>query len=120
ISHSGPIWLMPALFLVGAAFASSLLAIEAILSPHQPERKIIAKLLRALANLARARADPTIASSDVETIIRTVTDSQTSAYSTLIGKPLHSDGCSPNKDYVTSILAVTDRIATFLIGGPND
>lgn len=118
--HDGPIWMMPALFLAGAAFACVLLAVEAVLSPHKPERQILSNLLNSLAELANATTDSQMDAAKLEAIRRKVTDAQVSTYSALMGKPSHSDGASENGDYVASILAVTDQISAFLIGGSRD
>lgn len=120
IHSTQSVWLMPSLFATGAAFATGLLAIEALVSPKRPEREIVAKLLDALANLARVSDRTSADDTVIQTAIRGVNDAQSKAYSALMHNQLQEEGRSVAKDWSANILSMTDRIAALLIAKPDD
>lgn len=114
VHSTASVWLMPSLFASGAAFAATLLAIEALVSPKRPEREIIASLFDALANLARTLIQAKSDESRIEAAIRGVNNAQSKAYAALMHDQLHADGRSVTRDWSAHILSLTDRIAALL------
>lgn len=111
---TGPIWMMPALFLSGACFALLLLTIEAAISPKRPERAIVATLLQSLSNLARVEAQQNKHPAERDSANRSITSAQSKAYSALMRKQQLTHGRSVAGDWGAAILALADRIAALL------
>ncbi|OYR15243.1 FUSC family protein [Brucella thiophenivorans] len=120
VHSTASIWLMPSLFACGAAFAATLLAIEALVSPKRPEREIVANLLNALAHLARTYVQTKPGDAKIEMAIRSVNDAQSKAYAALMHNQLHADGRSVARDWSANILSITDRIAALLNTSTDD
>lgn len=114
VHSTASVWLMPSLFASGAAFAATLLAVEALVSPKRPEREIVSGLLDALANLARTLIQARPGDTSVETAIRDVHNAQSKAYAALMHNQLQADGRSVARDWSANILSITDRIAALL------
>jgi len=117
------LWLPPLLFAAGAALAALLLAIEAAFDRHHPERMALVRLLRALAHLARAAADPAQPSSGpslatpFEQQRRHAIDAMQAAYSGLLAARLQSDGSTPANDHRAEVLATAEALFSALVAG---
>lgn len=114
------LWLPALLFAAGAAFAALLIAIEALFDRSLPERQALARLLHALAHLARMAADPPEPAKDslstpFELQRRHVTDAMQLAYSNLLETRLKSEGSTPDADRRAALLSTIDAIFVALV-----
>ena len=112
------------LFAAGGLLAALLVAIEAAFDRSYPERLTLAHLLRSLAHLARAAADPASSKPDepnratpFELQRRHVTDAMLKAYSGLIETRMRNEGQTSHGADHASILATTGMIFSELVAG---
>ncbi|MFC4625822.1 FUSC family protein [Daeguia caeni] len=117
---SAPIWLMPSLYLAGACYASALLALEALITPNNPERKIILGLVSELANVANISIRQDQDSEAFRAAYNRLTGAQLAAYQALLDNQRQADGRSVTGDYHAKILGIIDRISTLLNVSPQD
>lgn len=105
---------LPALFVCGALYAAFLLAIEALLIPKQPEKKLISLVFASLAKLARIAATPSgndVADSvELSAALHAALEHQCNAFNVLVG--LTSDD-GKNVDHFPvgkEVLATLDQL----------
>lgn len=94
-SHLPPgsvsLWL-PVLFATGAVYAATLLAIEALLIPKQPEKKLVALVFDSLAEFARTAALSDSNDSAVKAALHNTLLNQANAYDVLSDIDVRQDG----------------------------
>lgn len=84
-------WTLPVLFGCGALYAASLLYIEALLIPKQPERKLTALVFSSLAELARVGANHPPNSAAFKAALHTAMERQGNAYAVIMGLDVRRD-----------------------------
>lgn len=85
------VWL-PVLFAAGAVYAATLLAIEALLLPKQPEKQLVALVFDSLAQLARTAAQPGSNDAALKAALHNALVNQANAYDVLMDIDVRQDG----------------------------
>jgi len=120
IPHEMSAWVLGVQFLVGALFVLLMLGIAAALDSTRPERQMMAGLLGALSDLARAtatasknrKADSRMA---LEARRRVVTDASKAAYDALIEKRSHGRARTRDSEHVAAVLSVVNQLMMSII-----
>ena len=107
-------FMLPALFGCGALYAASLLCIEALLIPKQPERKLAALALSSLAQLARVGANNTPESAAFKAALHTALERQGNAFAVLMGLDVRGPKCEGQATVGQNLLATVDRLTVLI------